>query len=116
MKSARPANYETSADVAFGILPPSQRRAKFPGTRNPRDLRVIQALRVRPIRREDIDRVAGCSNGPDLVARLRRLGLEIPCSRVPAFDRDGQEVMVGVYEFTARDKRMIETWLRERTV
>ena len=62
---------------------------KFTGTDNPRHLRVIPALMTRPRRREDIDDIAGCSNGPDLIAALRDMGLEVPCNRVKFLDRDG---------------------------
>ncbi len=47
--------------------------AKFLGTDNPRELRVIQALLTRPRRREDVDAIAGASNGPDLISNLRDL-------------------------------------------
>ncbi|MEI8326741.1 MAG: hypothetical protein WCH44_15520, partial [Betaproteobacteria bacterium] len=46
--------------------------AKFTGTDNPRHLRVIQALMTRPLPRGQLDAVAGASNGPDLIAELRR--------------------------------------------
>ena len=62
---------------------------KFAGTDNLRHLRVLQALRVRALPRQTLDAVAGCSNGPDLVAALRRLGLDVPCTRIEAVDRDG---------------------------
>ena len=66
----------------------SKQPAAFLGTDNPRHLRVIQAVTVRPIPREELDRVAGCSNGPELVAELRRRGLEMPCTRTKKLDRD----------------------------
>lgn len=83
---------------------------KFAGTDNPRHLRVIVAALVRPRKREEIDRIAGASNGPELVAELRRRGLELPCDRVPALDRDGKLVRPGVYHLTDADRRKILTW------
>jgi hypothetical protein len=85
--------------------------AKFLGTDNPRHLRVLQALRVRPAPRKAIDSVAGCANGPALIADLRELGLEIPCTRTKAIDRDLFTCYPGVYSFTARDKRWVAQWL-----
>jgi len=86
----------------------------FSGTENPRELRVIAALMRRPMPREQIDREAGCSNGPELVADLRRKGLEIPCDRVPVIDRDGFEVKRGVYNLPRTDRRKVNQWLARR--
>ncbi|MCY1286330.1 hypothetical protein D9M68_297930 [compost metagenome] len=92
----------------------SEQPRKFAGTDNPRHLRVICALMVRSRRREEIDRIAGASNGPDLIAELRRRGLETPCQRVPAVDRDGSIVRPGVYSFAPDDVKAIHTWQRKR--
>ena len=88
--------------------------ASFLGTDNPRHLRVIQAATVRPIPREELDRVAGCSNGPELVAELRRRGLDMPCTRTKKLDRDMFECFPGVYHFTQRDRRKLTDWKRLR--
>lgn len=90
------------------------KNARFLGTDNPRHLRAIHALLRRPMTREHLDRAAGCSNGPQLVAELRRRGLDIPCDRVECLDRDGKKVKYGVYSFTARDRRRIVRWLSRR--
>lgn len=87
---------------------------KFAGTDNPRHLRAIHALLTRPQRREHLDGAAGCSNGPELVAEFRRRGLDVPCDRVPDFDRDGLPIRRGVYYFTTSDRRKIHAWLRLR--
>lgn len=87
---------------------------KFVGTDNPRHLRVIHALMVRARKREEIDSIAGASNGPELIAELRRRGLLVPCSRVPAIDRDGYPIRHGVYDFTGNDRRKLCAWLRKR--
>ena len=110
MKNARPAEAETSAREQGD----SKATASFCGTDNPRHLRVIQALRCRPMPREQLDREAGASNGPDLVADLRARGLDLPCSRTPCLDRDGREVRRGVYHFTQRDRIGIARWLARR--
>jgi hypothetical protein len=75
---------------------------------------VIQAAWVRPIPREYLDRVAGCSNGPDLVANLRRLGLQMPCTRTKKKDLDLFDCWPGVYHFTQQDRRKLAAWKRAR--
>jgi hypothetical protein len=89
-------------------------KRKFRGTDNPRHLRAIHALMTRPMPREHLDRAAGCSNGPELVAELRRRGLDVPCERVECYDRDGQTIKRGVYHLTGGDRRLIATWQRGR--
>lgn len=72
---------------------------------NPREHRALLALLAAPLTREQLDRVAGASNSPDLVARLRHgLGLGIPCEREPVKDRDGRTVQRGVYRLAPTDK------------
>ena len=85
------------------------REAKFSGTDNPRHLRAIEALRTRPMPREELDRRAGCSNAPELIAELRRRGLDCPCERVECYDRDGLKVRRGVYHLTPRDRAILST-------
>ncbi len=88
---------------------------KFHGTDNPRHLRAIDALMRRALPREHGDRAAGCSNFPDLVAELRRRGLDIPCERVPDRDRDGFPIKRGVYHFVASDRRKVLRWMKSRS-
>jgi hypothetical protein len=87
---------------------------KFSGTTNPRHLRAIYALLQRPMPREHLDREADCSNGPELIAELRRRGLDLPCDRIPVHDRDGLEVTRGVYHLTSTDRRKIHQWFAQR--
>ncbi|WP_155754639.1 hypothetical protein [Burkholderia stagnalis] len=89
-----------------------QRNFRLPS--NLRHLRVIHALMVRSRPREEIDRIAGCSNGPDLIAALRRVGLDVPCALIPAFDRDGLPVKSGVYFLSESDRRKVARWLKVR--
>lgn len=88
-------------------------QAKF-STDNPRHLRVIAAALRRSLPREQVDREAGCSNGPELIAELRRRGLEFPCVRIEVIDRDGKPCKPGVYNLTDKDRRIIYRWLRNR--
>jgi hypothetical protein len=83
-------------------------------TENPRHLRVIHAALRRSLPRKQVDSEAGCSNGPELIAELRRRGLEFPCVRIDAFDRDGKPCRPGVYNLTTKDKHIIYRWLRTR--
>ncbi len=88
--------------------------SKFAGTDNPRHLRAIHALQRRPMPREHLDKAAGCSNGPELVAEPRRRGFDVPCARVPDFDRDGRAIRRGVYYLTDQDRRKLFRWLSSR--
>jgi hypothetical protein len=99
-----------SCDVDYTENPAKE----FSGTDNPRHLRVIHALLIRPRKREDVDRIASCSNAPELVAELRRRGLSVPCLRVPAVDRDGYTIRFGVYSLPECDRRKVNAWLRKR--
>ena len=103
MKNARPEKTEASA---------LEQREFY--TDNPRHQRALALLLQRPVKREELDRAAGCSNGPELVAELRRRGLELPCERVAAIDRDGRHCKPGIYSLTSKDRRRINAWLRRR--
>ncbi|CAM2180418.1 hypothetical protein PSAC2689_30538 [Paraburkholderia sacchari] len=101
----------------FGIAvrtPNCTGHRKFLGVTSPRHLRALAALQRRAMPREELDYVAGCSNGPELVANLRAKGLAVPCVKVPCIDRDGREVKRGVYSLSASDRRKINRWLRDR--
>lgn len=87
---------------------------KFTGTDNPRHLRVIHSLMIRPRRREELDSIAGASNSPELMAELRRRGLRAACRRTPGIDRDGYPIKYGIYEFDYNDRRAVTVWLRKR--
>jgi hypothetical protein len=89
----------------------------FAGTENPRYLRALHALLTRPMPRKSVDSKAGCSNGPDLIAALRALGLGkrgLPCAMVPDTDRDGRAVRRGVYYLSEPGRRAVNAWLRLR--
>ncbi len=89
--------------------------APFPGTTSPRHVRVLRALMaVHKLAREDLDRVAGASNGPDIVAALRRKGLDIPCVLREGIDRDGRPCKTGEYSLTESDRAALAVWRREQ--
>ena len=105
MKNALPHNQaEQSA--------PSKR--KFTGTNNPRQLRGLTVLLRRPVLRKELDDIVGATNSPELVAELRRKGLELPCKRIQFIDRDGRPCSPGVYSTTTADRQMIRAWLAKR--
>ena len=91
--------------------PSAPNSAQFTGTSNPRHLRAIAALLRRPMPRESLDSEVGCSNGPELVAVLRRLGLEVPCHRIHFVDRDGFVRRRGVYLLTNTDRVKLHQWM-----
>ncbi len=99
-------NHETPLD----FTPPT----RFTGTDNPRHLRAIAALLRRPMPRESLDHEAGCSNAPELMAELRRRGLEAPCQRLRFIDRDGIICRPGVYSLTTADRRKVYAWMATR--
>ena len=83
---------------------------EFPGTASPRHLRILKALLKRPCKREEIDRIAQASNGPDEIYELRNLGLEIPCQRIPIRDRDSHRSFYGEYSLTPADCQKVIRW------
>jgi len=89
----------------------STARRKFAGTTNPRQLRALFQLLRCNLWREEVDTVTGSSNGPDVVAQLRRQGLELPCEMMKVTDRDGRPVRAGVYSLTDTDRRLFYRWL-----
>jgi hypothetical protein len=93
---------------------PNSKQKFFTGTDNPRHLRAIDALLRRSRPRESLDSEVGCSNAPELIAELRRRGLDVPCERIHFVDRDGKPCRPGVYSFTFADRRKIYAWMGKR--
>lgn len=89
---------------------------RFAGTRNSRELRALSVLIDRPLMREELDRIAGASNAPDLIFRLRYRGLEIPCERLESVDRDGKPCRPGRYSLSAQDRRAVLDWARREGI
>lgn len=112
MKRPTPQKAESSALDSVKFTAP----ARFTGTDNPRQLRAIAALLRRPMPRESLDHEVGCSNAPELMAELRRRGLDAPCKRISFIDRDGRQCRPGVYSFTISDRRKVNQWLSKREV
>lgn len=85
---------------------------KFDGCKGPREFRFLQTILNRHLTREEVDAVAGASNGPEIVNQLRSRGLEIPCFRLGTMDRDGVWVFRGLYTLTPKDRRQVAQCLR----
>jgi len=64
--------------------------------------------------RRDLQRITGASNTPDMVAEIRRCGLETPCQKVPVPDRDSAITYPGIYSFNEHDRRKVNAWLSKR--
>ena len=112
MKSQLPILAElTLADTEDSTAKPA---GKFAGTSNPRHKRAIHALLQRARFKNDLQAITGASNTPELVAELRRRGLETPCKKVPVLDRDGRITHPGIYCLSERDRRKVIAWLSKK--
>ena len=108
---------EVKAPNSTKAVSSAPNKREFTGTDNPRHLRALAALLRRPLPREQLDSIAGCSNGPELIAELRRRGLgddHLPCERIKFIDRDGSLCRPGVYSLTEKGRRMVYAWLARR--
>lgn len=84
----------------------------FKGTKSPRRIRTLIALVYRDyVSRENLDRLAGCSNSPDLVFQMKRAGLPIQTREVKAKDRDGRKTHYADYYLTPAIKAKAKEWL-----
>ena len=84
----------------------------FKGVKNPRQVRALTALAYRDyVSRENLDKLAGCTNSPDLVARLRMKGIDIQMREVQTKDRDGRSCWFGEYFLIHDAKIAIREWL-----
>lgn len=94
------------------LAPRLAARAARPLT--PRCRRLLAALLTGPKSREELDRIMGASNGPEQVARARRLyGLTIPCEKRGGLDRDGLSIKFGVYSLSPADRLAAARLLQE---
>lgn len=86
---------------------------QFQGITNPRQTRVLKALiQRRKLWREEIDRIAGASNGPHVIKEMRdHLNLDLPCTRVLRIDSDGRKCRPGVYALSDRDRIKVAAWI-----
>lgn len=78
---------------------------------NPRQIRALCALLDGPQTVRSLVAAAGANNAPDIVARLRKRGLAIPCVEIKVLDRDGRRCTIGQYYLTADDRQKAREWL-----
>ena len=83
---------------------------KFKRPYSPRQLRVINALLIKPLSREEVDRIAGASNGPAIISQIRINGLNIVCEMVSHIDRDGRSGKHGVYHLPPTQRTKFLHW------
>ena len=84
----------------------------FKGTKSPRRIRALIALVYRDyVSRENLDRLAGCSNSPDLVFQMKNAGLPIQTREVKAKDRDGRNTHYADYYLPPAIKAKVKNWL-----
>lgn len=96
MKTPDPTKAESSA--------PNSVNSNNPPRFTPRQQRALDALWTGPKMREALDRMAGCSNGPQLVRDLKDKGIDIDCVLIESIDRDGRPCKPGRYELTDRGR------------
>lgn len=88
------------ASVGSSGRSPQGREIGPPHKLTQRQRRALMGLLAAPMTRERLDRVAGCSNAPQIVSVLRRKGISIDCVCVDAIDRDGNPCRPGLYSLT----------------
>jgi hypothetical protein len=109
-RKKKPEQADMLADISsLSQFPRRKQRqpGKFDGARNPREFRFLQTVLHRHLTREELDAVAGASNGPEIVNQLRGRGLEIPCYRLGTMDRDGIWVYRGLYALSHKDRGQV---------
>lgn len=89
--------------------------SRFFGPSNPRQARVLEALMTGArLTNNDVRRIAGCLNGPDVIDRLRDQGLcdvaELAMDWIKTIDRDGRHVRYGEYYLTAKGVAKVQAW------
>lgn len=73
-------------------------------------IRAVVRLIAGQVDREELDRVVGSTNSPDIVLQLRRKGVGILCHLVDARDRDGRPCRYGRYELTPAGRMLLQQW------
>ena len=103
MKNAPPKNSPSALINMSNIKP----------IRTPRQARALQALLQKPVMREQMARVTGASNSPEVVSQLRKLGLLVHCKRLNKRDRDGLPCEPGLYTLVTQSKKLAKVLLAQ---
>ena len=78
-------------------------------------IRLAAALAKGPVTREQADRIAPASNGPDYVRRLRRkLDIKVKCDRIPCTMKDGEPSWYGRYTLTREERAKLRAFVIEQ--
>lgn len=112
-KTPGPTKAEPSAPNSANSTAEDTKTAAF----TPRQTRLLEALLQASdwISRESVDRIAGASNGPQIILELRRKvtghdGIEM--QKADATDRDGRACKPGRYRLTAQGRQRALTAMR----
>ena len=86
---------------------PNKRNFKL----TPRQTRVCAAFATgRTLWREEVDSIAGASNGPEIMRQLSGKGLAWQCDRIPKVDRDGNPCEPGIYFIVGNGWETLQAW------
>ena len=102
--------HQTTTTDAGVIVPQEQDGGKLTLRLSPRQARVIHALLPGAwITRESLDRIAGASNSPDVIWKLRRkIGEDaFDLEPIDGTDRDGKPCRTGRYRMTDQGRERL---------
>lgn len=86
---------------------PKQRKFKL----TPRQRRLCEEFATgRKLWREDVDRIAGASNGPNVMSQLKRKGLKWQCDHIKKIDCDGEPCEPGLYSIVGSGWETLRAW------
>jgi hypothetical protein len=115
MKTPGPTKAEPSAPNSANSTADTSRNARL----TPRQSRLLVALLQANdwITRENVDRIAGASNGPQIVLEVRRKvtgydGIEM--QKADATDRDGKACKPGRYRLSTQGRQRAAEWLARK--
>lgn len=112
MKTPGPTKAEPSAPNSANSTAGSSKNARL----SPRQSRLLEALIKAGdwISRENVDRISGASNGPQIVLEVRRKvtghdGIEM--QKADATDQDGKACKPGRYRLSTQGRQRAIEWL-----
>ncbi|WP_444937704.1 hypothetical protein [Microbulbifer sp. JMSA002] len=86
------ANRAAPNKEQLALFPPGKQRRL-----TARQMRALKTLVKRSCCREELDKVTGASNSPEIVSQLRKRGIAVKCRMEGHIDRDGIAGSHGVY-------------------
>ncbi|WP_444925869.1 hypothetical protein ACJJI4_16945 [Microbulbifer sp. TRSA002] len=88
----------------LALLPPGKHRRL-----TARQRRALKTLVKRSCCREELDKVTGASNSPEIVSQLRKRGIAVKCRMEGHIDRDGIAGSHGVYWLPDSERQLVES-------